>query len=626
LPQFHDDADACVDAIIATVGKKIVLGLPLGVGKANHLANALYARAAADPTIDLHIFTALTLEKKLVGPKLLHRFADPITERLFGDYPDLAYARALRTGTLPKNIVVSEFYLLAGQWLASPLSQQGYVSANYTEVPALLLDLGINVVGQLVARRDGPSGPEFSLSCNPDVTLDVLPELLRRRAAGKPFVMVGEVNDELPFMTGEAVLPASAFDHVLDAPKLRYSLFAPPKEAVGLPRHAIGLRIAGLIRDAGTLQIGIGALADALVWALILRHKRNDAFRDIARRIGVEGDLAPFETGLYGVSEMFVDVFLDLYREGILQRRAKDGALLHGGFFLGPKGFYRALRDMPEAERAAFKMTAISFTNGLTGPDEAERRAQRQHARFVNDGMMATLLGEIASDTRDDGLVVSGVGGQYNFVAQAHSLEGARSVIAIGGTRTSKGKVTSNIRLNVGHATIPRHLRDIVVTEYGVADLRGKSDRDCIVAMLAVADSRFQPELLRAAKASRKIEADYAIPERFRRNTPKALEEALRPALAQGLLPDYPFGTDLDPLEQKLAKVLENLKSAPGGKLALARRFIASLFMGSSPDADAALERLGLQSSSSLEDRAAARLIRAELRRLEAEGRSLGRT
>src|SRR5262249_11463608 len=158
--------------------------------------------------------------------------------------------------------------------------------------------------------------------------------------------------------------------------------------------------------------------------------------------------------------------------------------------------------------------------------------------------------------------------------------------------RTSKGRTTSNIRLSVGHATIPRHLRDIVVTEYGIADLRGKSDRDCIAAMLVVADSRFQPELLRAAKATRKIEAGYEIPGQFRNNTPESLEHALRPALTQGLLPDYPFGTDLDPLERKLAKALENLKSAPDGKLGLAKRFLAALFAGSSPEADAGLKRL----------------------------------
>jgi hypothetical protein len=138
--------------------------------------------------------------------------------------------------------------------------------------------------------------------------------------------------------------------------------------------------------------------------------------------------------------------------------------------------------------------------------------------------------------------------------------------------------------------------------------------------MLAVADSRFQPDLLRVAKAAGKIEADYEIPERFRNNAPDVLEAALRPALAQGLLPDYPFGTDLDPLEQKLAKVLENLKSAPGGKLGLMKRFLAALFAGSSPEADAALKRLGLLSPASLEDRVTARLIRAELLRLERDG------
>jgi acyl-CoA hydrolase len=618
---FHTDVDACVDAILAQIGKKVVLGLPLGLGKANHIANALYRRAEADPSIHLSIFTALTLEKHPHGPALLQRFVGPIIERLFGAYPDLLYAQAARAGKLPANIEVAEFFLLAGQWLHVSSTQHQYISVNYSEAPRLLLSRGVNVVAQLVARRETATGTELSLSSNTDVTLDLLAELHQRRQAGQQIVLAGEVNDELPFMTGDAVLPASSFDHVLSAPAYQFPLYAPPKEAVNLTHHAIALHIAPLVKDGGTLQLGIGALADAIVWALILRHQKNAEFRVLLQRLRA-GDAddsddtrGAFVQGLYGVSEMFVDVFLDLYRAGILKRPAADGALLHGGFFLGPQDFYRSLREMPAAELEKFRMKAISFTNEISGVDEQQKRADRQDARFINNAMMATLLGEVASDTRDDGQVVSGVGGQFNFVVQAHALAGARSIIALGATRISNGAVVSNIRLTAGHVTIPRHLRDIIVTEYGAADLRGKSDRDCIAAMLNVTDSRFQAALLQQAKTAGKIEAGYEIPLACRANLPEQLEQVLAPAQQKGTLPNFPFGTDLDATEQRLAVAFDRLKALTGGKLAMIRRALASLSISPSPASQAALARIGLDHPHSLEDWITRRLLIQELER-----------
>ena len=73
------DADRLADAIIQKVGKKIVLALPLGLGKANHIANALFARASADPSIRLDIFTALTLEKPRARNEIERRFLTPLT-------------------------------------------------------------------------------------------------------------------------------------------------------------------------------------------------------------------------------------------------------------------------------------------------------------------------------------------------------------------------------------------------------------------------------------------------------------------------------------------------------------------------------------------------------------------
>src|SRR5437763_13074589 len=95
---FHDP-EQLADAVIARVGKNIVLGLPIGLGKANHVANALFARAAADASISLRIFTGLTLEKPRGKSELERRFLEPLSRRVFDGYPDLAYALALQAGT-----------------------------------------------------------------------------------------------------------------------------------------------------------------------------------------------------------------------------------------------------------------------------------------------------------------------------------------------------------------------------------------------------------------------------------------------------------------------------------------------------------------------------------------------
>ena len=506
-PVQFDDADRLTDAIVGRLGKNIVLALPLGLGKANHVANSIFDRAAHDTSITLRIFTALTLEKPRAKQDLERRFLDPVSARLFGGYPALAYGDALRDNRMPPNVEVDEFFFLAGSRLNVAASQRNYISANYTHAIRYILDRKVNAVGQLVAKRVRDGKTYYSLSCNPDITVDLL---AARRAGRIDFIFIGQVNSELPYMAGDAELPANEFDFILDGPKTDFPLFAPPREPVDLTEYAAGLHVAQIIADGGTIQIGIGSLGDAVAQALVLRHRNNAAFREMAARLAPYTSLgdplenAAFEHGLHGASEMFVECFLDLYRAGVLKREV-DGILLHAAFFVGSKAFNQGLRDLPEAERAKFHMTAVSFVNELYG-DEAAKRAARVKGRFINNAMMATLLGDVISDGLDNGKVVSGVGGQYNFVAQSFALDDARSIIMLRSTRNSNGRVTSNILWNYGHTTIPRHLRDIVVTEYGIADLRGKSDRDVIAAMVCVADSRFQDELLSQAKNAGKIE------------------------------------------------------------------------------------------------------------------------
>ncbi len=613
-PAHFDAAEPLADAVLARLAKSIVLAMPLGLGKANHLANALVARASEDAAIKLRIFTALTLEKPQPSSELERRFLGPIAERCFGGYPELAYVAALREG-LPANIEVDEFFFQAGSRLNVAAAQRSYISANYTHALGCVLQRGVNVVGQLVAKRVRNGVTRYSLSCNPDITLDLL---AKRRSGAVDFIFVGQVNSELPFMPGEGDLPADEFDAILDGPATHFPLFAPPREPVDLAEYAAGLRVAGIVADGGTLQLGIGALGDAVAQALILRHQENAAFRALLHRLDASTtapaamvEEGPFVVGLHAVSEMFVEGFLDLYRAGVL-RREVDGALLNAAFFLGSRAFYRELRELPEAELVKFHMKAVSFVNEIYG-EEAAKRSARVKARFVNAAMMATLLGALVSDGLDNGQVVSGVGGQYNFIAQGFALESARSIIMLRATRKAHGRVSSNIRWQYGHSTIPRHLRDIAVTEYGTADLRGKTDRDVIAAMLAIADSRFQDELMRQAKDAGKLEKTFTLPAAFCDNTPERIERALRSARNEGLLKTFPFTTDFTATEQRLLPALESLREAQASPVRLAALLMRGVRRTDSAEMAECLARMRLDRPARAAEHVYAALLRGAL-------------
>jgi acyl-CoA hydrolase len=717
MAQYFDDVGECVESTLRRLGKRIVLALPLALGKPVPVANEFYRRATRDPTINLEILTALSLRKPTAASDLERRFLEPFVARVFGTYPELDYVEAVRAGRLPQNIQVTEFFLEPGAYLGSPYAQQHYLSANYTQVAREVLARGVNVVAQLVARRTVDGRPEFSLSCNPDLTADLLPQFERERRRGRDILLIGELNRQLPFMFGAAELPESAFEYLVEHPRYEFDLYSPPNLALGTVDYLIGLYASATVRDGGTLQLGIGELGDAIVYCLQLRHQQNSAWHRVLEdaradaRFGADidalGGRGVFEQGLYGCSEMFVDGFLDLYRSGILKRRVyphvllqrllneghigervtwatlealleaglsaqlsqsdfsalqrcgvfhsacrfergrihtpsgrsvaadlstketrdalvsaglgahlTDGALLHGAFFLGPKGFYAALRDLPEPERRQFLMSGVSFINQLYGEDQELRIEQRRHARFINTTMMMTALGAAVSDTLADGKVVSGVGGQYNFVAMAHALPGAHSILCLRSTRTKAGHTSSSIRFEYGACTVPRHLRDVVITEYGIAQLRGKSDCETIAALLNITDSRFQEDLLREAQAAGKISRDYRIPEVHRHNLPAALEDALLAHRRAGLFTEFPFGTDFTAEEIVLARVLKRLRDHTGtllGKFGA----VAGALVGGTDSAELRpyLQRMQLDRPRSAQEWMMRRLLAAELRR-----------
>ncbi|XMB49074.1 acetyl-CoA hydrolase/transferase C-terminal domain-containing protein [Pseudomonas fluorescens] len=577
--------EQAVDDVLARLPAHIHMGMPLGLGKPNLFVNALYRRIAKLPERALTIYTALSLGRPTMGDGLQKRFLEPFIERVFGDYPELDFLADLHKGSLPKNIRVQQFFMQPGSLLHSTSAQQDYVSSNYSHAARDINAAGLNLVAQLVASSS-EHPDRLSLSCNPDITLDLMPMIAKRRAAGETILVVGQVHSDLPYMPGDAELGMDEFDYLLDE-KDSTTLFSTPNMPVGFQDHFIGLHASTLVRDGGTLQIGIGSMGDALTAALLARQADNEAYRLLLTDLDVyqwaplisrEGGVEPFARGLYGCSEMFVNGLLVLADAGIVRRKVypdvatqrqanagtlddaaqPDGVAIHGGFFLGPRSFYQRLQEMPHAKRQAFNMTRISYINELYGQEEL-KRLQRLDARFINSAIMVTLLGAGVADQLEDGRVLSGVGGQYNFVAQGHALEGARSILILRSWRESAGEVSSNIVWEYGHCTIPRHLRDVVITEYGIADLRGQTDAKVIEALLNITDSRFQHDLIEQAQKAGKLPRDFQLDPRFADNTPERLQ-AIQ-AKHRRLFPEYPLGSDFTDEERDLLRALNWLKS-----------------------------------------------------------------
>lgn len=715
-PTRLNDVEACVDAIIARVGKNIVLGMPLGMGKPNHLANALFLRAKRDPTLNLRILTALSLGVPKAGSDLEKKFLGPFVERVWGDYPSLAYLEALTTKSLPPNVQVSEFFMKAGVFLDNLNEQQNYISSNYTHIARDMLANGVNCVAQMVAQKVIGGETFLSLSCNPDVTPTLIEGMRELEKKGHATLVVAQVNNNLPFMVHDAMVSPSMFDIIVENPSYEHKLFSTPNMPVEMADYMIGMNVSTLIKDGGTLQIGIGSLGDAIAYSVIQREKANEQYRAAVEELGILaksgalvseiGGTGRFEKGLYGASEMFVNGFLELYKAGILRRkvygdvvlqrllnqgriteqvtvatlealvaaqavhaqlteadvatlkkhgvfragvrweggqllteaglklsadltrdaalaeiarhclgdRLKDGVLMHGAFFLGPNSFYETLRAMSDEERELFGMTTVDNVNHLYG-DQALKAAQRKDGRFVNTCLMVTLSGGIISDGLEDARVVSGVGGQYNFVSMAHALPDGRLIMMLRSHRTKDGAPQSNVVWNYGHMTIPRILRDIVVTEYGIADLRSRSDKEVMAALLNVTDSRFQGELLAKAKAAGKMPADYEIPEAHRHNLPEVLAAKFKTMRAGGLFPAFPFGNDFTREEMILSSVLKGLKAKMAQKMGAMAGGIFSVIRGSAIPEKALpyLRRMQLDKPASFKEKVVQSLLVEQL-------------
>jgi acyl-CoA hydrolase len=709
---ISSDVKKTVDDVINYMGNDINFAMTLALGKPILFINELYRRAKEDPSIKLNIVTALALERPRMKSEIERRFMGPLVDRVFEGTPEFDYMHDFRSGRLPKNVGIYEFFNKAGGYMQTPEAQRNHLNSNYTHVVRDAMDFGCNVFGQLIGCKKINGKMMYSMGCNTDICIEAIEAMHAERAKGRKVAIIGEVNTQMPFMYGDAVYEGSHYDILLEGPEFNYPLFGPPKDSVNLKDHAIGLYVSSLVRDGGTLQVGIGALGDAIASGLNMRQNENEEYNKVLHETGIAekykdiiaklGGTGKFEQGLYGSSEMFVDAFMQLYKCGVLKRKVydnipimklinagklatnkipaniiellikeegihtrltekefkmlseygilkegvkfKDGILIDdktkvtadfsvaknleavkaligkelkhgkvilGAFFIGPRAFYNALNNMNEEERMQFGMSGVDKVNQLYGNEEL-RALQRKDGRFVNAGMMVNAFGAITSDQLEDGRVVSGIGGQYNFVSMAHALPDGRLIMMVRSTRNEKGKVKSNIMYNYGHTSIPKHLRDIIVTEYGIADVRGKPDSKIIEELLKVTDSRFQDDLIKEAKLHGKLAPDFELAPEYRQNNPQRLESMLKPFQADGHFVAFPFGTDFTAEEIAIGGSLKALTAKK--KPVIIKGLIAEMFRSVPPHAEPFLKRMQLDQPKTRKERIMRKVVLSAMR------------
>ncbi|MDY6122549.1 MAG: acetyl-CoA hydrolase/transferase C-terminal domain-containing protein [Porphyromonas sp.] len=272
-------------------------------------------------------------------------------------------------------------------------------------------------------------------------------------------LVIAEMNKQMPFVGGDNFIHVDKIDYVVEAD---YPLHEIPLPKIGEVERAIGSNVASLIPDGATLQLGIGAIPDAV--------------------LGFLGDKK--DLGIH--TEMFSDGVLQLVKSGVITNRSKQ---VHKGkltatFLMGTKALYDFVDHNPDVDLAP-----VDWVNNPTTV------MQLDHIISINSCIEVDLMGQVASETI--GLTqFSGTGGQVDYVRGAAMAEHGVSIMAMPST-AKKGTASRIVSLlATGSAvTTSRCDVDYVVTEYGVAHLRGKSLRERAMALIAIAHPDFRPGL-----------------------------------------------------------------------------------------------------------------------------------
>lgn len=416
-------------AALIPPGARVAMGL--GFSQPPALLAALADRARAGQVDDVRLYYLLSTG--IAGQTVL---ADELMGRI---RPMSLFHSALERG------------LEARARAAGRPNPVTFVPTGFQQVPRLMREAGVDTLVCTVSPMDADGF--FSFGINADYNRPV------SEHAGR---IILEVNPAMPRVFGDCTVHVSRVTAVVENP---VPLLELPVAEPAPPDRAIGGLIAEMIEDGSTLQMGIGALPNAVCAAL-----------------GGRRDL-----GLH--TEMLTPGLVQLMQDGVITNGRKT---LHTGkgvfsFCMGTRATYDFLdgnRDM-EAH-------PVDYVN------DPAVIARNDRMVSVNATLQVDLTGACCSEHLN-GRQFTASGGQLDFVRGAYASAGGRSIIACHST-AAKGTVSRIVPRLDGPVTVPRNDVHIVVTEHGRAELKGKSDAERARALIAIADPRFREALERSAR------------------------------------------------------------------------------------------------------------------------------
>jgi acyl-CoA hydrolase len=317
-----------------------------------------------------------------------------------------------------------------------------YVPVFLSDVPRLFTSGALHLDTVLV----NATPPDAHGFCSLGTSVEAIHGAMRAART-----VIVQFNRAMPRTLGDSFIHVDEIDLAIEVDVPPY---AHPVREIGDVERRIGANVAELIPDGATLQLGIGAIPAAT--ALFLRDKRD---------LGVH-------------TEMFTDSVVDLVEAGAITGNAKErnrGKIVTA-FVLGSDRLYRFVHDNPMVE-----MRPVDFTN-----DPAIIRTFR-HMVAINSAIEVDLTGQVVADSIGHRMY-SGVGGQMDFMRGAALAAEGRAIIALPSTAAggSVSRIVATLQPGSGVVTTRAHVRT-VVTEYGVADLFGKSLDERAAALTAIA-------------------------------------------------------------------------------------------------------------------------------------------
>jgi acyl-CoA hydrolase/GNAT superfamily N-acetyltransferase len=361
------------------------------------------------------------------------------------------YAQEALTGKFRSNT----FFI--GRDLRERVQQGGadYTPIFLSEIPKLFRSGRLPIDVALITI----SPPDEHGYCSFGISIDIT-----KPATESAKIVIAEINPNMPRTLGDSFIHINDIDHLVysEQPILEYTVKAQPEIVKRIAKN-----VSDLIEDGSTIQVGYGGVPTA-----ILNYLENK--KDI---------------GLH--TEVFSDNLIDLVEKGIITNRKKT---LHNGkciasFAMGTKKLYQYLDNNP-----FFEFHPVDYTN------DPFVIAQNEKMVAINSAIEIDLTGQVCADSIGYKFY-SGIGGQLDFVRGAARSKGGKPIIVVPSVRSdeSKSRIVPSLSEGAGVVTTRGDIH-YVVTEWGIANLYGKTIRERALALISIAHPKFRAELFKKAK------------------------------------------------------------------------------------------------------------------------------